>query len=96
MSLQLKSKPRIVQNRNSASQANYSIEDLARRSIFENLISYFRSGYLQEPVLIQSLQSLFPDTGRHKIQQLMPKIRNLMYAPDEDTLLNTIWEQLYE
>ena len=95
MSLQLKS-PRIVQNRNSGSREKYSIEDLARRSIFENLINYFQSGYLQEEVLIQSLHNLFPNTGKHKIQQLMPRIRKLQYTPEEEGLLNIIWEQLYE
>lgn len=93
MSLQLK--PRNVYNRNAGNRENYSIEDMARRSIFENLINYFQSGYLHEPVLIQSLQNLFPDTNKNKIQQLMPKIRKLLHAPDEDHLIDNIWEQLY-
>lgn len=94
MSLQLK--PRIVYNRNLENRENYSIEDLARRSIFENLIDYFRLGYLHEPVLIQSLQNLFPDTSKNKIHQLMPKIRKLLHAPNEEHLVESIWEQLYE
>lgn len=94
MPLQLK--PRIVQNRNSGYREKYSIEDSARRSIFENLINYFQSGYLKESVLIQSLYNLFPDTGKNKIQQMIPDIRKLQYAPDSEALLDNIWEHLYE
>lgn len=94
MSLQLK--PRIVQNRDSVNIEKYSIEDLARRSIFENLINYFQSGHLPEPVLVQSLQILFPGSGKNKVHQLMPKIRKLLYVPDKDKLIDSIWEQLYE